>query len=62
MLVLKRREGEALLVRLNDTEFWVSLEEIKGNQAAIGIEAPSEVEVIREELLDLDETAEQTST
>ncbi len=47
MLVLMRRVGERLII--ND-DITVKILEIKGNQARIGIKAPKDVSVHREEI------------
>lgn len=51
MLVLTRREGEAIVINTMDGEIVLSLEQIQGAQAKVGIEAPESVLVLREELL-----------
>ncbi len=48
MLVITRKEGESILIG-DDTR--VEIQEVKGGQVKIGIDAPREVEVLREELL-----------
>ena len=48
MLVLARREGEAIVI---DGEIVVAVLEIRGNQIRLGIEAPKGVPVWRKELL-----------
>lgn len=48
MLVLTRREGETIFIGDNIA---VTVLGIKGNQVRIGIEAPSDVNVARQELL-----------
>ncbi|WP_051347160.1 carbon storage regulator CsrA [Thiomicrorhabdus chilensis] len=53
MLVLTRREGEAMLIGDN---IRLSVIAVKGGQVRIGIEAPKEVAVHREELLSQDST------
>jgi carbon storage regulator len=49
MLVLTRRVGESL--RISD-DIVVTVLEVKGNQVRIGTDAPRDVAVVREELLD----------
>lgn len=48
MLVLTRSIGERLII--NNGEVKVSILEIKGNQVRLGIEAPRNVSVHREEI------------
>ena len=48
MLVLSRMEGHSLLI---DDDITVTVLEIRGNQVRIGVEAPREVTVLRDELL-----------
>ena len=47
MLVLTRRSGETL--RIAD-DILVTIVEVKGNQVRLGIDAPADVSVLREEL------------
>jgi carbon storage regulator len=49
MLVLSRRPGEQLQI---GTDIIVEVLEISGTQVRLGITAPREVPVLREELLD----------
>jgi carbon storage regulator len=62
MLVLTRRPGESIVV---GQDIVVTVIEIKGGQVRIGIDAPREVEVYREEIYEqarqenLDADAEQ---
>lgn len=46
-LTLSRKEGEALII---DHDIWVIIQKARNGQAKITIEAPKEVDVIREEL------------
>ena len=52
MLILTRRPDESL--KIGD-QIEVSILNIKGNQVMLGIEAPSEILVLRSELLSEDE-------
>ncbi len=47
MLILTRRTGEALIINDNVT---VNILGVKGNQVRIGVDAPKEVPVHREEI------------
>ena len=47
MLVLTRRKGESL--RVGD-DITVTVLDVRGNQVRVGIKAPNEVEVHREEI------------
>ena len=47
MLLLTRRPGEKLIINYNIT---VTVLSVKGNQIRIGIEAPRDVKVHREEI------------
>ncbi len=47
MLVLTRKEGEAIMIGYNIT---VRILGVKGKQVKIGVEAPSSVKILREEL------------
>ena len=47
MLVLKRKAGESLII---DKKIKISIQDIGGNSVSIGIEAPKEIPVYREEL------------
>ncbi len=49
MLILTRKAGETLLIG-DDIE--VTILSVNGNQAKIGIDAPKDVEILREELLE----------
>ena len=49
MLILTRRVGESLMIGEDVT---ITVLGVKGNQARIGVKAPKEVAVHREEILD----------
>jgi carbon storage regulator len=59
MLILTRRAGETLMI---GEEVTVTVMDVKGNQVRIGINAPKDVEVHREEIHDRvqKEKAQQT--
>jgi carbon storage regulator len=48
MLVLSRHENEAIVI---EGEIVITILEIRGNQIRLGIEAPKDVSVWREELV-----------
>ena len=47
MLALSRKKGEAIVIN-NDIE--ITILEVKGEQVKIGVEAPKEVKVFRQEV------------
>ncbi len=47
MLVLSRREGEKLII---GGDVIVTIKQIRGKRVLVGIEAPSDVRICREEL------------
>jgi len=48
MLVLTRHPGETLVI---DHDIRVTVLAVKGGQVRVGIEAPDEVDIVREELI-----------
>ena len=48
MLVLTRKPGERIVI---DDRITVTVLEVQGNQIRLGIEAPKEIPVMREELI-----------
>lgn len=55
MLILARREGEAIILKTSDGSITIRLTEYNGKQTRVGIEAPKSVKVLREELLEVAE-------
>ena len=53
MLILTRRPSETLIIELPTAErIEVTVLGIKGNQVRIGTDAPDEISIVREELLE----------
>lgn len=48
MLILTRRGGESIIIGEN---IKVTLLSVRGGQASLGIEAPAEINVVREEIV-----------
>lgn len=54
MLVLTRKEGESIVLYLPDGgEVKIRLFKCNNSQVSIGLNAPSEIDIIREELLEI---------
>ena len=51
MLILTRRLDESIII---DDDIKIKVLGIRGNQISIGIEAPEEIVIVREELLEED--------
>ena len=49
MLILTRRAGESIII---DGDIKIRILGIRSNQVRIGFEAPKEVDIVREELLE----------
>jgi carbon storage regulator len=47
-LILSRRRGESIII---DGDIKVTILDTRGNQTRVGIQAPKEVEILREELI-----------
>ena len=47
MLILTRKIGESLII---DDQITVSVMDVKGNQVKLGVDAPKEIRVFREEI------------
>lgn len=56
MLILTRRIGESLII---DDDTVVTVLGVKGNQVRIGIDAPDDVNIVREELLSREKQSEK---
>ena len=53
MLILTRRPGESLIIETPTGEkIIVTVLEVKGNQIRIGTDAPDDIAIVREELLE----------
>ena len=50
MLILSRLKGEKIVIRCGEAEVIVTLTESHSHRARIGIEAPREVQIDREEV------------
>ena len=50
MLILTRKPGERIIIRPSSVPVYVTLVQIQQNKVRLGIEAPREVEVHREEI------------
>ena len=49
MLVLSRKADESIVI---DERITITVLEVRGNQIRLGIEAPKEISIMREELID----------
>ena len=55
MLILTRRPGESLIIKLPTSEkITVTVLGVKGNQVRIGTDAPENITILREELQESD--------
>jgi carbon storage regulator len=52
MLTLTRRPNETVVIETSDGTIYITVSGIKGNQVRINFEAPDDVDIWREELLD----------
>lgn len=57
MLVLSRKKNERVRQMINGVPVWVTITEIRGDKVRLGFEAPTEVEILRGELIDRDPPA-----
>jgi len=52
MLVLTRREGESIVLSIPGSDEIIAVRVVRtGTQVKLGIDAPQEVEILREELM-----------
>ena len=59
MLILTRRRDEAIVIRNRfRTEIRLVVVDVKGSKVRLGIEAPADVDVVREEVLSRGATVE----
>jgi carbon storage regulator len=52
MLVLTRRVGESLTIKVGDTEIRFVALGVDGNQMKVGVDAPRDVQILRDEVTD----------
>lgn len=50
MLVLSRKQRQAITITVNGVRIRVSINRIDGNRVSIAVEAPREVHIVRSEL------------
>lgn len=50
MLTLNRKEGESIILTINDQRVIIKLSKAKNGLAKISIDAPEEILILREEL------------
>jgi carbon storage regulator len=56
ILILTRRPGETIIIELPTGEqIQVAVLGVKGNQVRIGTQAPDDIQIMREELLEADD-------
>lgn len=51
MLVVTRKVGEAIIIRAGNDTITVSVEALHGSNVRIGLDAPSHVQILRNELV-----------
>ncbi len=52
MLIISRHIGERVRFRVGTVEMWIEVAELNANRVRLGITAPAEVKILREELID----------
>lgn len=52
MLILTRRVGESLIIEIDGKKVTATVLGVKGNQVRVGVDAPKDVAVHREEIYD----------
>ena len=50
MLVLERREGEAVILTIGETRIRIEIDRARDGRAKVAIDAPQEVNIEREEI------------
>lgn len=51
MLVITRKIGESIIIRAGNDTITVSVEAVRGSNVRIGLDAPSHVQILRNELV-----------
>jgi carbon storage regulator len=52
MLIITRKVNEGIIIGEGENRITILLNDIRGRRASIGIEAPKEIRIYREEILD----------
>ena len=60
-LTITRKEHENILIRVNDTDVWISVDSIKGRKVRLTFQAPAAVAISREELIEYGDVPEVPS-
>ena len=49
--MLSRMAHERILIRIADMDVWVSVEKVAGDKVRLGVDAPPDIEILREEIV-----------
>lgn len=61
MLVVTRKVGEAIIIRAGSDTITISVEAVHGSNVRIGLDAPSHVQILRNELIQNQKEFERVS-
>lgn len=59
MLVLTRRTNEKIIIPIGEDKIEIVIAQIRGDKVRLGVEAPQEVKIYREEVYLRDQAAKQ---